>query len=179
MAIDLNYFMAVFMPFYMIIIIAQIFNDVNAKNNSGANNHFNFDFVPLVIFSGMTFFLLNKDFYDARSVAKRIFGYQVFDIQTNMPANSTKCMIRNITFIIWPVEAIIVLFNPQRRLGDFIAGTKVLDKETEDPESILANMVEQVNYEESRRTVLLSIVFTALLAVLALFPAELINYVTR
>ncbi len=67
----------------------------------------------------------NKDLLQGRSIAKRIFKFQVVDFKTNKPANSIKCLIRNLTILMWPVEVIMALINTERRLGDYIAGTKL------------------------------------------------------
>lgn len=94
-------------------------------------------------FTGMTlifipFFLyLNKDFFYAKSPAKRILGFQVVDRKTNNPANELQCFIRNLTiFVAWPLEVIIALINPERRIGDYLANTKVIISEKEKFKSI-------------------------------------------
>lgn len=68
----------------------------------------------------------NKDIFLGRSIAKRIFKFQIVDAKTNLPANPLRCFVRNITVIAWPIEFIISLINNQRRVGDFIAGTKLV-----------------------------------------------------
>lgn len=74
---------------------------------------------------------LNKDFLSGRSAAKRLLGQVVIDIETRKPAVGLKCVIRNFTDIFWIVEVIIVLFSPSRRIGDFLARTKVVRTEKE------------------------------------------------
>jgi len=66
-----------------------------------------------------------KDCINGRSIAKRITGLQTLDYRTGQVATPLKCFIRNLSCIIWPVELIAVLVNPQRRLGDRLAGTIV------------------------------------------------------
>lgn len=73
----------------------------------------------------------NKDIYLGRSPAKRILKFQVVDNKTNRPANPLRCLLRNITVVLWPIEVIAGLINNERRLGDFIAGTRLT---TYDPE---------------------------------------------
>lgn len=73
----------------------------------------------------------NKDIFLGRSPAKRIFKLQVIDNKTNLPANSLRCLLRNLTIIIWPIEVIAGLINNERRLGDFIAGTKLVPYDAE------------------------------------------------
>lgn len=71
-------------------------------------------------------FYFCKDSINGRSVGKRITKTQVADRITGQVASPLKCFIRNIFCIIWPVEVIITLINPGRRLGDQIAGTKII-----------------------------------------------------
>jgi uncharacterized RDD family membrane protein YckC len=68
----------------------------------------------------------NKDIYLGRSLGKRILKLQLIDIKTNQPASALKCFIRNLTIIAWPIEGIVALVNNERRIGDFIAGTKLI-----------------------------------------------------
>jgi uncharacterized RDD family membrane protein YckC len=82
---------------------------------------------------------LNKDFLRGRSPAKRILGQVVIDKETELPADGFKCVIRNFTDIFWIFEVIIVMFNPNRRIGDLIAGTKVVRTNKEEIKSILSN----------------------------------------
>jgi uncharacterized RDD family membrane protein YckC len=59
---------------------------------------------------------INKDAIKGKGPGKRILGL----------ANPIKSVIRNITIIFWPIEVIFILFSPERRIGDYIAGTKVI-----------------------------------------------------
>lgn len=67
----------------------------------------------------------NKDIFNGRSPAKRILKMQVIDIKTGQAANPLKCLIRNLTIPLWPLEVFFVLINPKRRLGDKISGTRI------------------------------------------------------
>ncbi|MCG2420491.1 RDD family protein [Aequorivita sp. F47161] len=91
-------------------------------------------FIPFFIY-------LNKDFFKAKSPAKRILGFQVIDRKTNKPANELQCFVRNLTICVaWPLEVIIGLINPERRIGDFIANTKVVVSEKEKFKSIWTDL---------------------------------------
>src|SRR5690625_3410160 len=89
---------------------------------------FDLDHEPYSSGIGILFFLFilgftvyfNKDIFNGRSPAKRILKMQVIDIKTGQAASPLKCLIRNLTIPIWPMEIIFVLINPKRRLGDFI-----------------------------------------------------------
>lgn len=78
---------------------------------------------------------LCKDCVNGQSIAKRILKLQVTDNVTGQPASSIKCLVRNLSLILWPIEAVISLGNTSRRLGDRIAGTKlvVFKKTSEQP----------------------------------------------
>ncbi|WP_345052542.1 hypothetical protein [Hymenobacter glaciei] len=69
----------------------------------------------------------NKDFLQGRSIAKRILGFVVVNRRTKSAASPLRCFIRNITILIWPIEVIMLLINPARRLGDYLAGTECVD----------------------------------------------------
>lgn len=77
-----------------------------------------------------------KDCIGGQSPAKRIFKFQVVDNKTEEIAKPFRCLIRNIFILLWPIEAIILLINPVRRLGDMVAGTKVI---IADPEPFKIN----------------------------------------
>lgn len=68
---------------------------------------------------------LCKDIIHGRSIGKRVTQTQVVDNKTGFPATPLQTLIRNFTLIIWPVEVIITLVNPERRMGDRIAGTRI------------------------------------------------------
>lgn len=77
----------------------------------------------LMIFAVSLYF--NKDIIQGKSIAKRALKQEVIDVKTNEIASPFKCLIRNLSIIIWPIEVIVVLVSPSRRIGDFIAGTRV------------------------------------------------------
>ena len=91
-------------------------------------------FIPFFIY-------LNKDFFKAKSPAKRILGFKVIDRKTNKPANELQCFVRNLTICVaWPLEVIVGLINPERRIGDFMANTKVIATEKEKFKSIWTDL---------------------------------------
>ena len=87
----------------------------------------------LDLFHGLNFILpfgfavyFCKDCFNGRSIAKRVLKLQIVDNRTGQVAGPLKCFIRNIFIIIWPIEGIVALINPSRRIGDFVAGTKLV-----------------------------------------------------
>jgi hypothetical protein len=152
---DLFFAMTVLMP----IFILSIFSAITLIIKYHFAPEISMLLSGIIPFSMMLFLFLNKDFYDARSISKRIYGYQIIDCRTNQIANELHCLLRNLTLIIWPIEVLIVLFSPTRRLGDMIAGTKLVDKKRIDPESILIDMNQNIEGKKIGSLILLSIVF--------------------
>lgn len=67
-----------------------------------------------------------KDCINGRSIAKRALKLQVVDNNSGNVASPIKCFVRNIFCILWPIEVIVTLANPSRRIGDMVAGTRVI-----------------------------------------------------
>ena len=87
------------------------------------------------------FIYYNKDFFNAKSPAKRIMGYQVVDKKTEKPATELQCFVRNFTICVaWPIEVIVGFFNPERRIGDYLANTKVILSEKEKLKTIWSDL---------------------------------------
>ena len=66
---------------------------------------------------------MNKDFLNGKSIGKRLFGIQVQNLSKTKP-NELQSVIRNFLPII-PIDFIITIFSPSRRIGDIIAKTKI------------------------------------------------------
>ncbi len=104
-----------------------------------------------------------KDSFRGKSPGKRIIGFQVIDRKTNLPANSVKCFVRNLFTPLWPLEIFITIISPNRRLGDVMANTKVVEVETE---SLKLFLKDFKNLRFSRNTliiVIIAIVYSFLL----------------
>jgi uncharacterized RDD family membrane protein YckC len=67
-----------------------------------------------------------KDIINGRSIAKRILKLQVVDNRTGRVATPIQCLIRNILCVFWFVEVFVAMTNTNRRLGDRIAGTRLV-----------------------------------------------------
>ncbi len=67
-----------------------------------------------------------KDCINGRSIAKRLLKLQVVDNATGQVATPLQCFVRDIFIVIWPIEGIVALINTSRRLGDRVAGTKLV-----------------------------------------------------
>ncbi|NML20811.1 RDD family protein [Pseudoflavitalea sp. G-6-1-2] len=68
---------------------------------------------------------LCKDSFNGRSIAKRIFKFQVLDSKTGQVASPMKCLFRNAPTFLWIVELVMALVNPEKRLGDLMASTRL------------------------------------------------------
>lgn len=135
----------------------QTFGDSDAKPKLFMGNYY------LNIFGFSLYF--NKDIFSGRSLAKRIFKLQIVDVKTNRPANPLRCLVRNITIVVWPIEVIVGLINNERRIGDFIAGTKLT---AYDP--------EQHKDQPSWTLIAMALIAGILITYLTLFyPAELLT----
>jgi uncharacterized RDD family membrane protein YckC len=113
----------------------------------------NFGFLAIIGFS----FYFCKDCINGQSIAKRILKLQVVDNKTGQIASPIKCFIRDLFCILWPMEVFVALANPSRRLGDLVAGTKLI------PYIPVAEK-ETPNYLQIFIAVMLSIFFVYLIS---------------
>ena len=81
----------------------------------------------LFFLSYPTIFVLRDVMLKGRSVAKRILGLQVIDVQTNALPSVSKLILRNLFFFLYPIEALMLLAT-NRTLGDTASGTTIVDK---------------------------------------------------
>jgi uncharacterized RDD family membrane protein YckC len=144
MGLELVYILSVFVPWiFPIFILNRILKPTLVIGQPFVEHLGLLDTLENVLGSLILIGLLNKDFFNGQSPIKRIGGYQVVDVKTVQPANKIKCLLRNITAPIWPIELVMIWINSQRRLGDYIAGTKVIEVSSSDPENILNEMQGQ------------------------------------
>ena len=78
-------------------------------------------YIFLLAFMFIYFF---KDVINGQSIGKKIMKIKVVDLNDNKPS-LFNLIIRNITILIWHVEALLVLLDKER-LGDRLAKTKVV-----------------------------------------------------
>lgn len=67
-----------------------------------------------------------KDSIGGQSIIKRLLKLQIIEKRSGKVASPIRCLVRNLFFVIWPVELIMTIVNPSRRLGDMVAGTLVV-----------------------------------------------------
>lgn len=87
-------------------------------------DHF-FSGLTLVMAAGFVCYAL-KDIF-GRSLGKRLFGLKLVTTDDPQTPKMINRVLRNLTIFIWPVEAIVMLNNPdRRRLGDRLGHTMVV-----------------------------------------------------
>lgn len=107
--------------------------------------------------------LAYKDFLNGQSFAKRYYGYQVVHLATGLPATELQCFIRNVVILFFPLDILVAIASPRRRLGDLIAGTSLVKAEQTPPESLLTEFKSYKWNEKTISYLILSAIAIALL----------------
>ena len=158
--LEMWFSLSIFFPWLIILMIPQMI-----ATDTQRTDIFWLELPSMIMFGGMMIVLINKDFFNGQSAVHRKLGYQVVDAKSGQVASKLKCMLRNVTSPVWPIEAIFIFASPQRRLGDFIAGTKLISVPASDPESLLSEIRGASFDNNARLTLLISVVWIALLTV--------------
>lgn len=61
------------------------------------------------------------------SVGKRILNLKIVAIEDGKALSVGRLIVRNLTTLLWPMEALIAYLNKGRRLGDLIAKSRVIE----------------------------------------------------
>lgn len=109
----------------------------------GSGSLFQWSSSETIVFYSGVFVYLNKDIVMGQSFGKRITGFRIVDRTSGLPADEFQCLIRNITIPVWPLEVVLVLFSPSRRLGDMMANTLTVIDEKSPPTSIFRELCNQ------------------------------------
>lgn len=162
--LEMWYTLSIFFPLIAIpLFLSTLFNTPTPTNFTWI------ELITLIPFSMMIIILFNKDFFGGQSVIHRKLGYKVLDAKTKETASKIQCLVRNLTGPLWPIEAVFILVNPKRRLGDLIAGTILVDVPTSDPELILTEIKESKANRQTKLTLLISIICIALYLFLGIY----------
>ena len=73
-------------------------------------------------------FLFKDTLFLNRSIGKRLLGIRITSVKTGEPPAFWRVIVRNLTLAITflnIIEFVFALFKPQRRIGDYVAGTRV------------------------------------------------------
>lgn len=114
-------FVSLVVDLLLMALIMAFLSLIKALISSFQEIESNIDFVVLISYS----LLLNKDIHFGKSFGKKFNDLRVVSIKTGNIASPIQCAIRNLFFMIWPLEGIILIFSPKRRIGDLVAGTMV------------------------------------------------------
>ena len=71
--------------------------------------------------------LLCKDCINGQSIGKRIMKIQVVDENSNQRVSNSREILRNIFVVFWIVEVIVLFISKDKRIGDYVAKTKVIE----------------------------------------------------
>jgi uncharacterized RDD family membrane protein YckC len=121
--------MGVLAPFLIILFILDLYYPTNKMGL--------YSFWPMVVIV-----MFNKDIVGGRSIAKRKSGFAIVKYRTAEPASQLQCFIRNVTCLIWPIEALLAFGGAEQRIGDFIAGTKVVEQSPLDNSTFTAELLK-------------------------------------
>lgn len=132
------------MPFYIPLLISKLSDTFKVSHNQTSTAYFSGTLGYIAIFGFSLYFC--KDIVNGRSFAKRILKLQLVDNVTGKVASPLQCLVRNVLCVIWPVEVIVAMLNTNRRLGDRIAGTKLIKFDTtlEQPKLNIGNLLISV-----------------------------------
>jgi len=110
--------------FFIYIPVLIIFSHSKPNLATGPDYQFLINFFKgILVF--LTVLMLNKDIFAGKSPAKLLLRMQVLHHKSGKVASPLRCMLRNLTFFIWPVEVFFVISRSDRRLGDLLAGTRL------------------------------------------------------
>ncbi len=79
----------------------------------------------LFLLSYPTIFVLRDVIFKGRSIAKRMLGLRIVDVQTNASPVASKLILRNLFFVLYPIDAIMLLTSNQT-LGDMVTKTSIV-----------------------------------------------------
>ncbi|MFM2388040.1 MAG: hypothetical protein RL660_2797 [Bacteroidota bacterium] len=119
-----HFFMTMIIGLMFIPFFADFVSSIEAQSHQVTSNPFGNSFKIIMGLGYALYFL--KDIISGRSLAKRILKLQVVDNRTGEVASPLKCFIRNLLIVLWIIEVLVVLGSPNRRLGDQLAGTRVV-----------------------------------------------------
>lgn len=108
---------AIIIDFAIIMLISQVFVFMSfIKQND----------LMKITFSIIFSLFLCRDNLNGQSLGKRLMKIQVVDNSTMQTPTSFKYILRNLFLCAWPIELLLVLINGDRRLGDYVAKTRII-----------------------------------------------------
>lgn len=80
-------------------------------------------------------FLFCKDVNDGKSIGKRKVGLCILSENSESVPSTIRLILRNIFYILWPIELVLFFCNSGKRLGDLVMQTKVVSCNKEPDET--------------------------------------------
>ncbi|MFT3705779.1 MAG: RDD family protein [Agriterribacter sp.] len=120
-----HFFMTLIMMLFFIPAMVQMFSVAFTVSHEQVDINFMQGPTKYIAVFGFALYFC-KDIFNGRSIAKRILHLQVIDNTTGEAASPIQCFIRDIFCALWPIEVIIAIVHTNRRLGDRIAGTRLV-----------------------------------------------------
>jgi uncharacterized RDD family membrane protein YckC len=96
-------------------------------NNTDNTYIFNIMTRQLTITYCSMMYLVIRDILGNKSIGKRIFKLKIVDKNNGKEAGFVKRFLRNITWLLGPIDIIVFLVSKER-LGDKIVGTSVVEQ---------------------------------------------------
>jgi uncharacterized RDD family membrane protein YckC len=108
---------------------------------------------------------ISKDIFQGHSVFKLSHGIQIVDFRTEQPVTELRTVLRNSTLILlFPIEFLVAFVSPKRRIGDLIAGTKLISTNNK------KNAIERIRtfqFAELTKTKIISLLVATGIALLS------------
>ena len=82
--------------------------------------------LELAFLGFLGYLLLCDGLPGGQSLGKRLTGTAVVHATTEEPCSYGRSLVRNLALVLGVIDAVFILGKQRRRLGDYIAGTKVI-----------------------------------------------------
>lgn len=74
----------------------------------------------------MVTMLLCKDCINGKSAGKRIMKIEIANEKEGEKVSAVSCVVRNIFVVLWIIEILVLFISKEKRIGDYVAKTKVV-----------------------------------------------------
>ena len=109
MIVDFSIMCVTSIPFVLLIFIFKLENVLAFQ---------------VFVISLLSSLFICKDLVGEKSIGKRVVNLKIICVDQSR-VSPFKLILRNIFSFIWPIEIVMCLINPERKLGDIVFKTKV------------------------------------------------------
>ncbi len=133
--------LSIIIDFLLILLVCLVSNLIILKIDIKMNFMYHYTFVMVVFYS---LFFCKDIINEGQSIGKRIVGLRI--INDNKSNNKGKrvsnrnLILRNIFIFIWPLELLMIIINPEKRMADFKLKTKIIPCKTKNKLPIFSNV---------------------------------------